>query len=442
MGNKLIDRASQYLARRTDRRGFLTKIAVIGSAIAVAPLRYMLRPQSAYATVCSCSGSSCNCTDLCCDGYTEFCCTINGTNSCPPGTVAAGWWKADGSGFCRVDGVDQPRYYIDCNTGCNGCGCGSSGLCSRGCASCNCGCANGSCNNRKSCCTSFRYGQCNNQIRCVGPIVCRVITCTPPWQWEPTCSTASATDNFTRFHNRPCLQGDNPMVARAGVVRGTQWLLGDVGGGPAADGFDFGEDGDIFLMGDWNGDGIMTPGVVRGARFGAVGGPLTWMLKNSNGPGEPDFVFEFGEAGDIPVVGDWGGAGAHAIGVFRNGRWQLKSNLETGPGESDFIYGEPGDIPIVGDWNADGIDTIGVRRGSEWRLRNSNNAGAPHITFFYANPDDTPIVGDWDGDGVDTVGVFRDGQWLVRNSHRGGDADQIFYFGTAGDHPVVWGDNS
>lgn len=442
MGNKLIDRASRLLAKRTSRRGFLTKVAVVGSAIAVAPLRYALRPQSAYATVCSCNGSSCNCTDLCCDGYTEFCCTITGANSCPPGTVAAGWWKADGSGFCRVDGVEQPRYYIDCNTGCNGCGCGSSGLCGRSCASCSCGCANGSCNNRKSCCTVFRYGQCNNQIRCVGPIVCRVITCTPPWQWEPTCSTASATDNLTRFHNRPCLQGLNPMLARVAVVRDNRWYLGDTGGGQADPIFPWGQDGDIFVMGDWNGDGIKTPGLIRGARFGAFGGPLTWMLKNTNDDSEPDHVFEFGEAGDIPVVGDWSGGGADAIGVFRNGRWKLKSDLEAGPPDSDFIFGEPGDYPVVGDWNADGIDTVGVKRGTEWRLRNSNSAGAANITFFYGDSDDLPVVGDWDGDGVDTVGVFRDGEWLIKNNHRGGNSDQVFHFGTAGDLPVVWGDNS
>ncbi len=437
MGNNLIDRAGQFLARRTSRRGFLTRVAVVGSAIAVAPLRYALRPQTAYATVCSCSGSSCDCTALCCDGYTEFCCTLNGNNSCPPGTVAAGWWKADGSGFCRVDGVDQPRYYVDCNADCNGCGCGSSGICSRSCADCDCECANGSCNNRKSCCTQFRYGQCNNQLRCVGPIQCRVVTCSPPWQWEPTCTTASATDNVTRFHNRPCLQGDNPTLARAGVVRGNRWFLGRTGGGPADFDFNFGEDGDIFLMGDWNGDGIKTPGIVRGARFGAYGGPLTWMLKNTNEAGEPDIVLEFGEAGDVPVVGDWSGAGADSIGVFRNGRWKLKSILVTGPADSEFIFGEPGDLPVVGDWNADGIDTVGVNRGNEWRLRNSNNAGAPNINFSYAQPDDVPVVGDWDGDGVDTVGVFRAGLWIITNSHQGGAADQLCCFGSECDLPIV-----
>ena len=81
-------------------------------------------PGSAYAAVCSCSGSSCDCGSRCCDGYTEFCCTLNGDNRCPPGSIMAGWWKADGSGFC---GPNAPRYYMDCNASCGGCGCGRSG---------------------------------------------------------------------------------------------------------------------------------------------------------------------------------------------------------------------------------------------------------------------------------------------------------------------------
>ena len=91
MSNWLLERSTALLDRGETRRGFLTKTALVGTALAVAPVSYVLRPQTAYATICGCSGSSCNCTDLCCDGYTEFCCTINGSNSCPPGTIAAGW---------------------------------------------------------------------------------------------------------------------------------------------------------------------------------------------------------------------------------------------------------------------------------------------------------------------------------------------------------------
>jgi hypothetical protein len=206
MSRWLVDRLSSLLEARTDRRGFLAKSAMVGSAVAVAPASFVLKPGSAYAAICNCQGSLCNCGDLCCDGYTEFCCTIYGDNRCPPGTLVAGWWKADGSSFC----TGRPRYYADCNAGCGGCAPDASGFCSGACFGCGCGCAQGKCTNRKACCTRFRYGQCNQGVAHLGPIVCRVITCSPPWVWEETCTTTSATDNATAFHDRPCLHESDP----------------------------------------------------------------------------------------------------------------------------------------------------------------------------------------------------------------------------------------
>jgi hypothetical protein len=197
----VLDRTVNFLADRLDRRNFLGKAAVVGSAVVAAPLEFGLKPRSAYAAVCNCNGSNCPCGSLCCDGYTEFCCTLNGVNACPPGTITAGWWKVDGSQFCG----GAARYYLDCNSQCGSCSCGANGVCSGACSGTGCGCARGSCGNRKAGCTRFRYGQCNQGVRCVGPIVCRVVTCAPPWTFDPACGTSSRTDEATRFHDRPCL---------------------------------------------------------------------------------------------------------------------------------------------------------------------------------------------------------------------------------------------
>ena len=440
MSNWLVDRGTAFLERRSSRRSFLSKAALVGAAITVAPLRFMLRPGSAYAAICSCNGSSCNCADLCCDGYTEFCCTLTGSNTCPPGTVAAGWWKADGSGFCDVDGVSMPRYYLDCNADCNGCGCGSNGLCSRTCADCGCGCAQGNCANRKACCTSFRYGQCNQQMRCVGPILCRVVTCVAPWQLDATCTTASATDNATRFHNRPCLHGAGAMQALVGVVRDGTWLLTEtLGSGVSSISLAYGEPDDVFVMGDWNGDGTKTPGVVRGSKYGPFGGRLTWLLKNDFEAGPPDIVLEFGDVGSLPVVGDWDGDGIDGLGAFADGVWQLRNSLTPGGPDSQFEYGEAGDVPLAGDWNGTGNDTIGIRRGSNFQLRTSNSAGPLDISIWYGEAGDTPVVGDWNADGVDTIGVVRGNQWLLRNVNSAGNSHLNFFFGSTDDTPVVWG---
>ena len=85
-------------------------------ALVVDTVGFALRPQSAYASVCG-PGSSCS------SGWTVFCATINnGVNACPPGSIAAGWWKADGASLCG----GRARYIVDCNATCSRCaGCGS-----------------------------------------------------------------------------------------------------------------------------------------------------------------------------------------------------------------------------------------------------------------------------------------------------------------------------
>jgi len=187
MSQWLAEKTSTILSARTSRRGFLVRSAMAGSALAVTPMRYLLRPVTAYAAICGCAGSDCDCGSACCDGYTEFCCavTADGSNACPPGTFEAGWWRADGSDYC-----DGPRYYTDCNARC-------------GSGACSCGCANGDCGNRRACCNVFRYGQCNQHIECYGAIACRVVTCTPPYELFD-CERTALWDDSTANHTSSC----------------------------------------------------------------------------------------------------------------------------------------------------------------------------------------------------------------------------------------------
>ena len=439
MSNWLVHRTTEILERTVSRRSFLTRVATVGSALVAAPLTYALKPTSAFAAVCSCSGSTCSCSALCCDGYTEFCCTIYGSNTCPPGTQVAGWWKADGSGFCDVDGVPKPRYYLDCNASCNGCGCGSSGLCSPSCSDGTCQCALGSCNNRKTNCTLFRYGQCGNHIECLGPIVCRVVTCTAPWIWDDSCGTTSRTDNNTRFHDRPCLHDAPDYPALPGVFAAGTWRLATgTGASDPLSVFAFGTLGEIPVTGDWNGDGTVTPGVVRNSRFGRYkDGVMWWRLRNNAGSGEPDYVFSYGKPGDIPIVGDWNGNGIQTPGVIRGNTWYLRNANSTGAADITFQFGEVGDTFVVGDWNGDGIDNPGVVRGTTWLLRNSNSGGASDLSFAFGEPGDQFVVGDWNGDGIDGPGVVRGTTWLLRNDPSAGDPDLIMDLGAEG-LPVVW----
>jgi len=427
LSERVAGSASRVLERRVARRNLLTRTAMAGSALAVNPLGYALRPGTAYQAICTCNGQSCDCNDLCCDGYTEFCCTLTGENACPPGSIIAGWWKADGSGLCVRDGVDQPRYYMDCNATAAG-PCGPSGVTSAT-NDCSCGCMSGSCGNRRSCCTSFRYGQCHNEVACLGPIVCRVVSCAAPWTLEPTCTTTVATDNFTRTHDRPCLhtggEPGRPTPARGSlplVVHGSHFYRGfdrsndPLKGQPS---FVYGNAGDQPLMGDWNADGVWSPAVVQIDR---------WYLRNTNSTGTADAGFQFGSPGDIPVVGDWDGDGGFGPGVVHGNTWYLRNHPVEGEPDHVFTYGDIGDIPIVGDWTGSGRFTPGVVRGNQWFLRTENSSGIADISFVYGDVGDIPVVGDWNGDGVYTPGVVRGDTWYVRNSNTTGVADEVFTF--------------
>ncbi len=215
----LVDRASALLDRGSSRRSFLVRAAVVGSALTVSPLRYVLRPGTAYASVCG-ADSSCG------SGFSVFCCTVNnGVNRCPPGSLVGGWWKSDNSGYC----CGGARYYMDCHSVC-ACGCeGGRNFCGDGCSNCSCGCGpSGQCDQRRVCCNDFRYGQCNQAISCTGAVWCRVVTCTPPWKvpaWS--CSSVSATDPRTNDHGAPCLDDCTAIGRKYTALGGQGSALGE-----------------------------------------------------------------------------------------------------------------------------------------------------------------------------------------------------------------------
>ncbi|MGH8941727.1 MAG: hypothetical protein ACRDWF_02795 [Acidimicrobiia bacterium] len=438
MSTRLVAAASRALDTHTSRRGFLRRAAMVGTALVAAPAAYILRPGSAYGAVVpsQCSGGA-----RCNDGWTDFCCNIHGVNTCPPGDVVAGWWRAEGNTFC--DG--RSRYYMDCNTAsCGGCNCGGSGTCSDSCVNCNCQCNHDICSERKVCCTRFRYGQCNNHLPCIGPITCRVVTCVPPWEWDSTCTTTSAVSQSTYSHNAAGLLPDTtpkgPYRARPAVVSGTTFQLRNaLSSGGANQTFEFGLRGDYPVAGDFSNAGVRTIGMVRNTRHGVAGvGNLVWFLRQVEGPGSPNLVIEYGRPGDIPVVGDWNGNGVHTIGVVRGNRWLLRNSNRAGEPDIDFVFGQPGDIPVVGDWNGDGHTGIGVVRGNRWVLRNAVSAGPADRDFDFAG-NGRPVTGDWDGDGRTGVGWFNAGTWTIRNI--GSTASTTFTFGGNG-FPLTWGRNA
>ena len=126
---------------------------------------------------------------------------------------------ADNSSYCG-----GPRYYMDCNSTCAcdaGCG-GGFPFCEPGCDDTACGCGSQGCDSFLTGCLQFRYGQCNQDVACMGRIVCRVVACVPPWEVDPSCTTAVAVDNATAEQNEPCWTPAPPVPPCASAATNCQ----------------------------------------------------------------------------------------------------------------------------------------------------------------------------------------------------------------------------
>ena len=195
----------------------------------------------------------------------------------------------------------------------------------------------------------------------------------------------------------------------------------------------YGDPGDHALYGDWDCDGVDTPGLYRQSD-GYV------YLRNSNTQGVADVSFFFGNPGDVPLAGDFDGDGCDTVSIYRpsEARFYVINELgsaDEGLGAADysFLYGNVGDVPFVGDWTGDGIDTPGLRRDSDGfvYLRDTNTQGVADTSYFYGVEGDVVFAGDWDDDGDDTLGLYRPSNGFVylRNTNTTGIADHQFPIG-------------
>lgn len=162
----------------------------------------------------------------------------------------------------------------------------------------------------------------------------------------------------------------------------------------------FGLNGDLPIVGDWNGDGIDTIGIFR---------PSTneWILTNgpnTNNTSPPeDIHIVFGQNGDLPIAGDWNGDGSDTPGLFRpsNTQFLLSNGFLSTIDITPFTFGALGSKPVTGDWDGDGVTTIGVFNPGRGQiaLNNTNTSGngTGDIVFSFGLNGDSPLAGDWDG---------------------------------------------
>ena len=225
---------------------------------------------------------------------------------------------------------------------------------------------------------------------------------------------------------------DATLVADAPSAPAGHWYLtgglsGDPRGGEA---FTFGPEGAEPFLGDWDGDGVDTPGYRVGNTF---------HLGNAVAGGAPEVSFSFGQAGDEALIGDWDGDGADSVGVRRGNQFFLTDSLDGGPHDVMFWYGRPGEDVLVGDWDGNGTDTLTIRRSNQFHVANTLKSGGADVVYWYGRPGEDVLVGDWDGDGADTVAIRRGTQVHVRNTLTTGNATSVTNFGR-GDDLVLVGD--
>jgi predicted outer membrane repeat protein len=196
--------------------------------------------------------------------------------------------------------------------------------------------------------------------------------------------------------------------------------------------FFYGVPGDIPLFGDWDGDGLDTPGAWRQGPGGGFA-YLTNTLPPDAGVGVADFDFFFGIPGDEVFSGDWNGDNIDTLGINRAGRIFLTDTNGSGglpvPTDYDFFFGVPGDRAFGGDGDGDGNDGVFLYRESDGFVYYTNETPTIGVAptadnFFFGIPSDSFVSGDWNADLVDTAGIFRgsNGTIYLSNTNASGGA--------------------
>jgi hypothetical protein len=136
--------------------------------------------------------------------------------------------------------------------------------------------------------------------------------------------------------------------------------------------FAFGNPDDIPVCGNWKGrsDNRQSPGVFRNG---------TWYLsENLINPSvsTPQTIlapisYNFGQAGDIPLIGKWTSSKIDLPALYRPSTFTFyqKNSHDSGFANTSYIFGNLGDKPIAGDWAGTGKTSVGVVRNGKWYFK-------------------------------------------------------------------------
>ncbi|MFL6274081.1 MAG: FG-GAP-like repeat-containing protein [Blastocatellia bacterium] len=200
--------------------------------------------------------------------------------------------------------------------------------------------------------------------------------------------------------------------------------------------------GDTPVVGDFDGDGKMDPGIWRASQG-------IWIIPTSSS-NYTSFIFaQWGQLGDVPVVGDFDMDGKADLGYYRDGTWGiLKSSQSYSTGSPLFFsWGAAQKQPVIADFDGDGKADIGYLdppaggQSATYAILLSSHSYsfAPGQPLFvpagFPSIGDTPIVGDYDSDGKADPGIWRESQgiWIIPTSSSNYTSFVFAQWGMVGD---------
>lgn len=204
------------------------------------------------------------------------------------------------------------------------------------------------------------------------------------------------------------------------------------------------------MMCDWDGDGVSTPGVVRGTR---------WFITNATTSGPAEVTFDFGEPGDHPLCADWQNDGTkphgpETPGVARftpEGRLHVFAKYTVGGGVADrdrvnvFACPMTLDLQVIpGGAFSDGSPWSGCHTGDTFWFSHdpTRTDTGPMVpadpVWQFGDPGDR-AVGFPTAFRAPQLGVFRPstGEWFVMGGNRS-ETQAHFSYGNPGDVALSW----
>lgn len=162
-----------------------------------------------------------------------------------------------------------------------------------------------------------------------------------------------------------------------------------------------------------------------------------------------DVTTRFGRALDLPLCGDWDGDGLDTPGVRRGSTAYLASSTDNGGGQVLAVQiGREGDGVLTGDWDGDGDDTVALLRGNTFYAAADNVTGGGTVvsSAYGGRFADTVTAGKFTGpDGADTLAVVRTqdkaNAWYVSLDRIGSRpvlrSQPVTLFGRCSDFPIA-----